>query len=646
MIRGTQAGEGNAIQMDMKRLFVVCGFLAGLAHAESLTLPLDQRPDWLERDGIIMAGSWEPLPFRVRRDGSDGLIPTADQRAAYEREHSPEMVAQLKALGVNFVMAHCYKAFGREAERESMADAVRFSKLCHDAGLRVGVYTNSGTMGWETFFKEIPAAKDWTVLDRQGLPLTYGRAKYRYYWNRNHPDAQAFYRQVLRFAVEEIKTDLVHLDNYSVGPGCEPVSIERFRGFLRERLSPSQLGQLDLRDTETLTAATAGPVNNLLRRAWLDFSCQSLADSYWAMSRYARTLRPDILMECNPGGVREGIRPPIDHGRLLQGGEAFWDEGAAPGFSDGKLQSRIRTYKVARLMNNVAFTYCRKPLELAETMAFNRDCLGCICWFEYGKLSVEPGSKDAASRDLEASVRFFKARRDLLRRATVIADVAVLRSFASQVFSESKNTARTAAVEQALIENRVPFQIVYDQYLSDLKRYRALVLAGCVALSDAQIEQIRRYANEGGTVCVIGPVATHDEWMIPRAKDVFGEIQAANVVRISEKDDPVAAIRRACEGGFSCSVEAPKGLCAEFTEQPGRRLVHLVNYRSDGPVKDVAVRLRLPPGTSLQSVTLAGPERKDDIALTSKEADGVATFTVPAVNVYEIAVVTLKKSGS
>ena len=149
---------------------------AGLLAAEPLTLPADQRPEWLARDGIVMAGSWEPLLFRVRRDGSDGYTPSAAERAAYRREHSPQMVARLKALGVNFVMLHCYKGAGLEAERESMQDAVRFAKLCHQSGLRVGVYTFSGAFLWEPFFKEVPAAEAWVVRDRHGNRRAYGSA--------------------------------------------------------------------------------------------------------------------------------------------------------------------------------------------------------------------------------------------------------------------------------------------------------------------------------------------------------------------------------------------------------------------------------------------------------------------------------------
>ncbi|KPL06073.1 hypothetical protein AMJ85_10750 [candidate division BRC1 bacterium SM23_51] len=626
--------------MAIRKLAFLCCCLAGLAHAEPLTLPLDQRPDWLGRDGIVMAGSWEPLLFRVRRDGSNGYKPSAEQRAAYEREQSPEMIAALKALGVNFVMAHCYKGAGLEAERESMADAVRFARLCHDAGLRVGVYNYSGAFLWEPLFEEIPRARDWILLDGNGKPRTYGRATYRYYWNRNHPDAQAYYRNIVRFAVNDIGADLIHFDNYARGPGREPDNVRRFRDYLRATFAPARLKEMGVDDLNAVEPAMTGPPDNLLRRAWLDFASKSLVDSYHEMGRYARSLRRDILLECNPGGVRDRTQPPVDHGRLLQGGEAFWDEGMPPGYRDGRLHSRIRTYKVARRMDNIAFAYATNRLEMAESMAFNRDCLGCICWFEYGKLVARPGSKEPVSKDLARFIRFFQARRELFRNTAVVADVAVLRSSASQVFADPKHARLTAAVEQTLIENRVPFQIIYDHHLNDLDRYRAVILAGCIALSDRQIGRIERYVQSGGRVCVIGPAATHDEWMIPRERPALRDIEPPNLIRISENEDFIEAIRRVCSDKLSLAVEGPKGLCAELTEQTGRRLVHLVNYRSDGPVENVVVSLRLPTRCRAESVTLVGPERSNDIALAHEGDGGLVRFTIPAINTYEIAVVT------
>ncbi|MFQ6035496.1 MAG: hypothetical protein ACE5NM_06555 [Sedimentisphaerales bacterium] len=623
----------------------LCGVrLACLVHAEPLTLPFGQRPAWLQRDGIVMAGSWEPLLFRVRRDGSNGYTPTTEQHNAYLREHSGEMIAQLKELGVNFVMMHCYKGAGLAAERQSMADAVKFARLCHDAGLRVGVYNYSGAFLWEPLFKEVPQARDWVLLDKNGKPRTYGSATYRYYWNRNHPDAQAFYRKIVSFAVNEIKADLLHFDNYSVGPGRDINSSQRFHQYLRDTFTSEQLKKAGVDHLDVVQPAMTGPADSLLRRAWLDFSCQSLADSYYEMSRYARTLRQDILIECNPGGPRNRIRPPVDHGRLLQGGEAFWDESRQPGYHNGKQYSRIRTYKVARRMNNIAFTYTTTPLAMAESMAFNRDCLGCICWFEYGKIVARPGSKDAVSAALAPFIRFFHSRRDLFRGACVVADVAVLRSFPSQVFADPKYAKLTYQVEQTLIDNNVCFQIVYNQHLDDLRRYRVLVLAGCVALSEKHIKQIEQYVNSGGRVCVIGPVATYDEWMQARAEPAFAHLPESQIVQIPEKGDILGAIQEACDNELTLSVQAKPGLCTELTEQISRRLVHLVNYREDDPIRNISVSMRLPAGCHAKTVILASPERERDVELPFKAQCGRVEFTVPQVSIYEIAVITFIES--
>ena len=620
-------------------------FFSAVLCAEALTLPLDERPDWLARDGIVMAGSWEPLLFRVRRDGSDGYTPTAEQLAAYRREHSAEMVARLKELGINFVMMHCHKGAGLEAERESMADAVAFAKLCHEAGLRVGVYTYSGAFLWELLFKEAPEAKDWVVHKEDGQPHTYGRAQYRYYWNRNHPDAQAYYRKIVRFAVEDIKTDLLHFDNYSVGPGSDANSVARFRRYLADTFAPERLEALGFPSLDTVQPPMSGPPDTLLRRAWLNFSCQSLADSYLDMGRYARTLRKDILVECNPGGVGGPIRTPVDHGRLLAGGEAFWDESLRPGFRDGKLATRIRTFKVARRMDNIAFNYTTSPLEAAEAMAFNRDCLGCVCWFEYGDIVERPGFKKPMPPALLPYIRFFHKRRPLLRDAGVVADVAVLRSFPSQVLADPKHAALTHRVEELFIEHRVCFQIIYDQHLAGLSRYRALVLAGCVALSERQIAQIQAYVEAGGRLCLVGPAATHDEWMLPRQVPAFDGLAAASVVQINPDGDILNAVSRACDDAPTLAVHAEPvalGLCTEVTEQPGRRLVHLVNYREDAPFQDVQVRLRLPAGRTVRHVALASPGRETDLELPFEVEEGFVDFRLPEVCVYEIAMVSLE----
>jgi hypothetical protein len=142
----------EAARMSARQMIFAWLCLASPVLAQPLTLPLNERPDWLRRDGIVMAGSWEALMMRARIfGGKESFTPTAQQRADYDREHSPETIARLKDMGVNFVMIHCYRGAGMQAERESLADAARFAKRYHDAGLKVGVYNYSGTLFWELF---------------------------------------------------------------------------------------------------------------------------------------------------------------------------------------------------------------------------------------------------------------------------------------------------------------------------------------------------------------------------------------------------------------------------------------------------------------------------------------------------------------
>jgi len=636
--------------MSLKKIILfisICLCFSNFTYAETLTLSRDKRPDWLQKEGIVMAGSWEPLPFRIMRDtGGKTSIPTASQIKDYQYEHSPQMLEKLKNLGVNFIMTHCYKGMGPKAEQQSMADAVEFARLCREKGLHVGVYNCSGSFLWESFFKEMPQAKEWILLTEDGKPATYPRATYRYYWNRNHPDAQAFYKQIIRFAVEDIKADLLHFDNYHYhGPGFDANSIQRFHRHLKDNFTADQLTGMNVTDVDNIRPPTSKSPNTLLRRVWLEFVTDSMTQSYYQVNRFARSLRSDILIENNPQGVRERIRVPIDHGRMLRGGEAFWNESRSIGYSDNRLRCRIRTYKVARKLNNMAFSYTTTPLQMAESMAFNLDCLGCICWFEYGKIVTSPGSKQAMNvEQLTPFIKFFNNRRmELLKDVVVIADVAILRSFPSQVFADAKYAALNYKVEQDLIENRIPFQIVYDCHLSDLEKYRVLVLSGCVAMSDANINYIRDFVKSGGRLCIIGQAAVYDNWLIKRKSNAFDNLPKSNIVRIEQDGDFLKAIKQCNGKDFSLSIKAPPGLCAELTEKSNLRLVHLVNYRDDGPVKNVRVQLRLPAESKADSVTLASPGRCSDIRTAFTQAGNLVTFEIPSVDVYEIAGVTIKK---
>jgi hypothetical protein len=67
---------------------------------------------------------------------------------------------------------------------------------------------------------------------------------------------------------------------------------------------------------------------------------------------------------------------------------------------------------------------------------------------------------------------------------------------------------------QALVESRIPFEMVHDRLLgsADLAAYRTLILPNIVALSDAQCAQVRAFVARGGNVVATNQTSLCDEW--------------------------------------------------------------------------------------------------------------------------------------
>src|SRR5262249_26793928 len=95
-----------------------------------------------------------------------------------------------------------------------------------------------------------------------------------------------------------------------------------------------------------------------------------------------------------------------------------------------------------------------------------------------------------------ANERFLRDRRNLAR-------VAVLWSpQTSAAIGNSKAEASQMGICQALVEARIPFEMVYEQMLErkNLDQFKLLILPDISALSDAQCDSIRQFVKRGGNV--------------------------------------------------------------------------------------------------------------------------------------------------
>ena len=81
---------------------------------------------------------------------------------------------------------------------------------------------------------------------------------------------------------------------------------------------------------------------------------------------------------------------------------------------------------------------------------------------------------------------------------------------------------------QALVESRIPFEMVHDRLLdpAHLAPYATLILPNLAALSDAQCDQLRAFVKNGGNLIATYETSLYDEWGVRRGNfglaDLFG----------------------------------------------------------------------------------------------------------------------------
>ena len=131
-----------------------------------------------------------------------------------------------------------------------------------------------------------------------------------------------------------------------------------------------------------------------------------------------------------------------------------------------------------------------------------------------------------------------------LRNEWPLARVALLQSDQTERFHQGAVPGDRAAdhvsgMYHALVESRVPFEMVHEAYLTPdrLDAFKLLVLADAAALSDAQCDAIRAFVGRGGSVFATFASSLYDEG--GRRRDDFGLADLFGVSFAGKIDGPM-----------------------------------------------------------------------------------------------------------
>lgn len=699
----------------MNRRDFMRGVAAGLSVTQIPNLMVAEEPvsssprGWLKNSPMVGVGSWDSMPIFFRRAGGQSVWEEAD----YRNENTEAAAKKLKDMGVTMAIIHFFKGFGLEAEKEHIDVARTMAGLLHQQGIRVGLYVGS-TIGYETFLLEKPEAREWFVPDYFGKPVIYDGQTFRKRVYFMHPGYVAYIKQVVRLGIEELKANLIHFDNTSLQGRPEifqhPLAIRDFREYLQSTYSAedlkSRLGFSDVR--YVLPPKIDWPVtfvDDPLFQVWTDFRCHQLNRYYQEMQEFIRGLNPSVVMDANPSSGMSGIntiwQQGISYPGLYPRMDISWTE--EPDYPEmtreGILVSKIRTYKTGSILGTQIITYTAgsghyggegtSTAAMAESMTFNRQSLGLV-----------GGVLEATEipEDQKRYIKFFHENFEHYKDVQNVADVAVLYSYASMGFNNERPAVSFMLFTQALIQAKVPFDIIFDEHLKNLSKYRVLALADQECLGEDQMDLIRKYVEQGGGLVATeqsslyttrrlrrpdfglkdlfnvsappwrGPGIEDQNMEMAPAQNRVGRGRAIYVAAVKpaiEKpaaaamtreywklplnwEELIDAVKWAAGGRLSLEVEAPatQAVVAELMERPrqNQRLVHLINYA--GPqgnaVSKVEVSVEIPQGKRVRQIRLLTPDGLGSRTATSRTKQGRVHFTVLHLQTYTVAVLELE----
>jgi|GEM_PF-3323876 hypothetical protein len=490
--------------------------------------PAPEKAAWVKQRPSTFVGSWEPLSFRQR----SGFAWTDEEDFYRNEEFSDRALDQYVELGCNHLILPFEKGVGLKALQSETGFLKDVITRAHHKNLKVGVYIRVDSVVPDIMVKEYNDVYSWLGIGIGGKTSCYGGDQsYRKMICYSHPNAVKRLEETIRFAIEELKTDLLHFDGYNINhmssrscrcSNCQRSFQEWLKHTFRDEKTKNELfGWVDfdtimIPDPDTLFPSV---LNVTDMKAWHLYNWDRDLAFTRHLRRFIKQLNPDtaISINCKWGrsvnfyrGLNqyaEQLFPWVDMVWLEDSFFFRYDKSRKSIISRVGAQKQAREYQIP-VCNYHWFKDDRKVrASLAYSIAANSANTACM-GFSLRCLPHYTLNYDSKKRYNE----FCQKHYSKLASANPWAEIAVLRHLESLAWNNGKPHLDAAAIEHLLFHKRIPFRVIDKVEMKILDSVKILILPSCESMSDNELMILKDWVERGGRLFFTYDVALFDEY--------------------------------------------------------------------------------------------------------------------------------------
>jgi len=495
-------------------------------------------------------GNHEPISMyrRIGRKSTGGVEGSALWLEKWHNWYDSEKCAKIiHNLGFNILHSRFYKGMGWDVEKKDFPDVKRFVRNCHKHQIQVLAYVQFSSLYYEVMQAEVPNLKEWAALDEHGnIPKYHDDSYWRWLPCINNAEFIDYLKKVITIALREGEFDGILFDNAFVYNCCCAKCKNDFIEHLKKIPDLEERFGIPFADFIELPPSSHNPeIKDPVYQELMNYRNKKTYQVFSELYDHIKNVKNQALVTANIGHLYSKEQFDLKNIDLSLLKDCFdivvAQSGNHPAIEKNVIINQVRHLKLARAMEFNIFALsdsdagCHDVADsgyltaLLEQLIFNG--------IPYDRTIMSPPKGKTVKEDL------IKARQPLLKtfykltqqydevfQAPAYAPVAILHSFDSMKYSRQA-FEMFLSIEEILLRNHIPYQVITTDSRNGLtirNDFELLLIANQSCLSDQEINQVVKLAEQGKKILLSGNSGDCDEYYRQRAGNAFSKFSATD----------------------------------------------------------------------------------------------------------------------